>query len=86
MVYDRICMCLCCAAFFVVVCFMTLSVSQTEPGQRSGHSDWLRAGRLKGRGSSPGRVKHFLVSMLSRPALGPLSLLSNACRGIFPQV
>jgi hypothetical protein len=33
-------------------------------------SDWLRAGRLRGRGSSPGRVKNFHFSMSSRPALG----------------
>jgi hypothetical protein len=32
-------------------------------------SDWLRVGRLRGRGSSPGRVKNFHFSMLSRPAL-----------------
>jgi hypothetical protein len=32
--------------------------------------DWLRAGRLRRRGSSPGRVKNFHFSMLSRPALG----------------
>jgi hypothetical protein len=30
----------------------------------------LRAGRLRGRGSSPGRVKNFHFSMSSRPALG----------------
>jgi hypothetical protein len=33
-------------------------------------SDWLRAGRLRGRGSSPGRVKNFHFSISSRPALG----------------
>jgi hypothetical protein len=36
----------------------------------SRYSDWLRAGRLKGWGLSPGRVKYFHFSMLSRPALG----------------
>jgi hypothetical protein len=41
-----------------------------EPGERSRYSDWQRAGRLRGRGSSPGRVKNFHFSMLSRPALG----------------
>jgi hypothetical protein len=30
---------------------------------------WLRAGRQKGRSSSSGRVKNFLSSMSSRPAL-----------------
>jgi hypothetical protein len=31
---------------------------------------WLQAGRLRGRGSSPSRVKNFHFSMSSRPALG----------------
>jgi hypothetical protein len=34
-------------------------------------SDWLRAGRPRGRSSSPGRGKIFLLSTSSRPALGP---------------
>jgi hypothetical protein len=33
-------------------------------------SDWLRAGRTRGRSSSTGRVKNFLFSTSSRPALG----------------
>jgi hypothetical protein len=33
-------------------------------------SDWLRVGRPKDRSSSPGRVKNFLFSMSSIPALG----------------
>jgi hypothetical protein len=33
-------------------------------------SDWLRAGRLRGWGSSPGRVKIYYFSISSRPALG----------------
>jgi hypothetical protein len=33
-------------------------------------SDWLRAGRPRGRSSSPDRLKNFLFSMTSRPALG----------------
>jgi hypothetical protein len=41
-----------------------------EPGARSRYSDWLRAGRPRGRSSSPGTVKNFLFSMSSRPALG----------------
>jgi hypothetical protein len=41
-----------------------------EPGLRSRYSEWLRAGRLWGRSSSPGRVKNFLFSMSSSPALG----------------
>jgi hypothetical protein len=38
--------------------------------QRSRYRDWLRAGRPRGRSSSPGRVKNFRFSMSSRPALG----------------
>jgi hypothetical protein len=34
------------------------------------YSDWLRAGRPRFRSSSPGRIKKFLFSKLSRPALG----------------
>jgi hypothetical protein len=36
------------------------------------YSYWLRAGRPRGRSSSPGRVKNFLFSTSSRPALGPI--------------
>jgi hypothetical protein len=41
-----------------------------NPGQRTRYSDWLLAGRLRTRSSSPGRVKNVLFSMSSRPALG----------------
>jgi hypothetical protein len=34
-------------------------------------SDWLRGERPRGRSSSPGRLKNFLFSTSSRPALGP---------------
>jgi hypothetical protein len=34
------------------------------------YSDWLRAGQPRGRSSSPCRVKNFLFSTSSRPALG----------------
>jgi hypothetical protein len=37
---------------------------------RSRDSDWLRAGRPRGRSTSSGRVKNFLFSTSSRPALG----------------
>jgi hypothetical protein len=36
---------------------------------QSRYSDRLQAGRLRGRGSSPGRVKNFHFSMSSGPAL-----------------
>jgi hypothetical protein len=34
------------------------------------YSEWLLAGRLRGRSLSPGRVKNIHFSMSSRPALG----------------
>jgi hypothetical protein len=40
-------------------------------GQHSWYSDWLWAGRLRGRSSSPGRVKNFLFSKSFRLILGP---------------
>jgi hypothetical protein len=46
--------------------------SLQEPGMRSRYSDWLRAGRSKGRSSSPCRVKNFLISKSSTPTLGPI--------------
>jgi hypothetical protein len=48
-----------------------------EPGKRSRYSDCLRAGRPKGRSSSPGGIKNFR----------PPSLISNGYRGLFsPEV
>jgi hypothetical protein len=41
----------------------------SDPGYCNRYSDWLRAGRPRGRSSSPGRVNNFLFSV-SRPALG----------------
>jgi hypothetical protein len=58
---------------FILCYFMT----------RSRYSDWLRAGRLRGRSSSPGRVKNFLFSTSSRPALGPTHWVPGA---LFPGV
>jgi hypothetical protein len=42
----------------------------TAPNQ-SRYSDWLWAGRLRGRSSSPGGGKNFHFSMSSRLAPGP---------------
>jgi hypothetical protein len=42
-----------------------------EPGWRSRYSDWLLLGRPRCRSSSPGRVKNFLFSTSSGPALEP---------------
>jgi hypothetical protein len=49
--------------------FLDPIYSRCEPGQ-SRYSDWLRAGRPRGRSSSPGEVKNFHFSMSSGPALG----------------
>jgi hypothetical protein len=43
---------------------------RSEPGYRSRYSDWLLVERPKGRSSSPGRVKNFIFSTTSRPAMG----------------
>jgi hypothetical protein len=46
------------------------------------YSDWVRAGRPRGRSLSPGRVKNFLFCTSSRPALGsiqpPIEWVSGA--------
>jgi hypothetical protein len=46
-------------------------ITKCKGHRRSRYSDCLRAGRPRGRSSSPGRVKNFLFSTSSRPALGP---------------
>jgi hypothetical protein len=43
----------------------------TGAGVAQSYRDWLRAGRPRGRSSSPGRVKYFLFSTSSRQALRP---------------
>jgi hypothetical protein len=50
--------------------FLCIISVSTDFTMRSRYSDWLRAGRPRGRSSSPGRVKNFHFSMSSRPALG----------------
>jgi hypothetical protein len=52
---------------------------------RSRYSDWLRAGRPRGRNWSPGRVKNFLFSTSSRPALGPTQPPIQWVPGAFPR-
>jgi hypothetical protein len=49
--------------------FYFLRGTAREPGYRSRYSDWLWAARPRGRSSSPDRVKNFLFSTSSRPAL-----------------
>jgi hypothetical protein len=56
------------------VCLYKINILQhknKELGRRSRCSDWLRAGRLRGRSSSPGRVKNFLFLTSSAPPMGP---------------
>jgi hypothetical protein len=48
-----------------------LWVAIWEPGERSRYSDSLLAERPRGWSSSPCRIKNFLFSMSSWPALGP---------------
>jgi hypothetical protein len=57
--------------FSVIPMFSIPFLERQEPGYRSRYSDWLRAGRRRGRNSSPGRVKNFLFPTASRAALGP---------------
>jgi hypothetical protein len=52
-----------------VIFIIRIVLKEQEPRELSRQSDWLRAGRLRGRSSSPGRVKNFLFSTSSRPAL-----------------
>jgi hypothetical protein len=51
--------------------FITNWTEYWQTGWRSRYSDWLRAGRAKGRSSSPDRVKNVPFSTSSRPTLGP---------------
>jgi hypothetical protein len=65
-----------CFAFFFRQFLPETFFSPTNILRRSrdssvGNSDWLRAGRQSGQSSSSGRVKNFLFSTSSRPALGP---------------
>jgi hypothetical protein len=47
----------------------------------SQYSDWLRAGRPRGRSSIPGRVKNFLISVSPRPALVSIQTPFKMVRG-----
>jgi hypothetical protein len=48
-----------------------ISCFKKEPGQLSRYNDWLQAGRQEGSEFESGKVKNFLFSTSSRPALGP---------------
>jgi hypothetical protein len=56
-------------------CFKYLAMMKQVPytsGYRSQYSDWLRAGRPRGRSSGPGGGKNFHFCMSSRPSLGSM--------------
>jgi hypothetical protein len=55
--------------FLTLFIYLSFSCVPSEPGWRCRYSDWLRAGRPRGRSSSPGMVKNFHFTS-SRPALG----------------
>jgi hypothetical protein len=48
-------------------------------------ADWLRAGRQRGRNSSPSRVNNFPFLTLSRPALGSNQPPIQRVLGFFPR-
>jgi hypothetical protein len=54
-----------------------------QEARRSRYSDWLRAGKPMGRSSSPGRLKNFLFSTSSRPALGSTQPPTKWVPGLF---
>jgi hypothetical protein len=61
-----------------------LRVEWSEPGELIRCSDWLRAGLLRDRSSSPGRGKNFQFSISSIPALGPTEPPNQWILGSFP--
>jgi hypothetical protein len=56
---------------FLYYCFTNGYIKSSQIFLGSRCSDWLRAGRPRGRNSSPRRVKSFLFFTSSRPVLGP---------------
>jgi hypothetical protein len=52
----------------------------------SRYSDWLRAGRPRGRSSSPGKVKNFLFYTSFRPVLGSTHLIQWVPGALSPEV
>jgi hypothetical protein len=60
-----------------------INCSSNEPGYLSRYSDWLRAGRPRGRSLSPGRGNIFSSPRRPYRFWGPTSLIFNGCQGIF---
>jgi hypothetical protein len=52
-----------------VMCKLSRLGENKRSRDRSQYGDWLRAGRLRGRSSRPGRGKNFLFSTSSRPSV-----------------
>jgi hypothetical protein len=61
---------------------INLSIVLRNPGYRSRYTEWLRAGRPRGRSSNPGRGKNFLFSMSYRPVLGPTGYRGYRGQGV----
>jgi hypothetical protein len=71
--------------FLPSIAYRTYGIFPTharEPGYRSRYSDWLRAGRQRGRSSSPGGISYILFSTSSRPALGSTQPPSQSVTGV----
>jgi hypothetical protein len=66
---PRLCVCVCVPISTVEQTdqFAPTLIMNMEPGQRSRKSDWLRAGRPRGRSSSPDRGKIFFVGPTQPP-------------------
>jgi hypothetical protein len=61
-------------------------LEQEEPGYRSRYSDWLRAGRLRVRSSSPGRFKNSLLKIVQTGSEVHPTTYPMGTRGSFPWV
>jgi hypothetical protein len=75
---------------FLYTCYVAAIKESVHAGiaqSASRYSDWLRAGRLRGWSSSPGRVKNFIFSASTRPVLRPAQpSVQWAPRALSPKV
>jgi hypothetical protein len=66
---------------------LVIILTKCFPFVKNRYSEWLRGGGSRGRSSSPGRGKIFLLSTSSRPALGVYSAsYPMGIGGFFPGV